>query len=368
MIRTTILLALAVLLVGCTRQQSRTGLSQSKKELPPPYGASPPGSIPPKPVSNLSPLGMASADPARMSPDEPVLIPPKARGVVPSDPTDPPTDAAFPPFKRRPEPRPDSLPSPFAPNGNSMPATGGTAMQPAAKGLAQLKDLLAVSGAAWKVTDTYEATLTRREINPKGQLNNEVLIFQFRRDPMSVYTRNIDGGGKGREVLYNPGKHGDKMYVKLGEGDSKLVKPGFIAPPISPDDPKVKEKARYSIRDAGFGRTLSTIGAVVAKIEAGQAPADSLVFHGEVKRDEYAYPLVGITHKLRRGDDPLMPAGGARYYFFDLKKGSPSYGMPVLVIANDASDKEVEYYLFAKVHSPARLTDADFNPARLEKK
>jgi len=241
-------------------------------------------------------------------------------------------------------------------------------MQPAVKGLAQVKDLLAVSAVAWKATDTYEATLTRREINPKGQSNSEVLIFQFRREPMSVYTRNIDGGGKGREVIYNPGKHGDKMYVKLGEGDSKLVKAGFIAPPISPDDPKVKEKARYSIREAGFGRTLTTLSAVVAKIEAGQAPADSLVFHGEVKRDEYAYPLVGITHKLRRGDDPLMPAGGARYYFFDLKKGSPSYGMPVLVIAIDPNGKEMEYYLFVKVHSPARLTEADFNPARLEKK
>ena len=105
----------------------------------------------------------------------------------------------------------------------------------------------------------------------------------------------------------------------------------------------------------------------MAKIADGKAPADSLTYEAEVTRPEYLYPLAGLTHKLRPGDDPLLPNGGTRSYYFDMKKGSQSYGMPVLIIATDAAGKEVEYYLFEKIKSPAGLTDADFDPARLGK-
>ena len=238
----------------------------------------------------------------------------------------------------------------------------------AAKNLGELKALLTTANAAWKATDNYSATLTRRELNPAGDLNSEVLLFQFRREPMSVYTLNVSESGKGREVVYNPTKHGDKLYVMLGQGDNRLMKAGFIAPPVSPDDPRVKEKARYSIRDAGLGRTVGALTAAVAKLEAGKVPPDSIVYNGEVKRDEYPHPLVGVTHKLRPGDDPLLPAGGTRLYFFNMKKDAPGFGLPVLVIATDPAGKEAEYYLFEKLISPAGLTDADFDPARLKKK
>jgi hypothetical protein len=367
MIRIFAFLALAVLLAGCSRYHSRAQgpFATPKKEPPPPYGAISPGSTANKPIANQSPLGIASTDPTTPpKTDEPSLIPPKAGVDSTSD--DP---NAFPPFKRKPQPQP--LPSPFVPkeSPNEPPITPKTPGEPKpAKDLAQLKELLATAETAWKAVTTYEATLTRRELNPKGQVNSEVLLFQFRRDPMSIFTRNIGGSGKGREVVYNPGKHGDKMYIMIGEGDSPLAKAGFIAPPLSPDDRKVTDKARYSIRDAGFGRNINELKAVVAKIEAGKFPVEVIAFHGSGKRAEYTTPLVGITHKLRVGDDPLMPTGGTRQYFFDMTKESPSYGMPVLVVATDPNGKEAEYYLFEKVRSPANLIEADFNPARLGKK
>ena len=134
----------------------------------------------------------------------------------------------FPPFKRRPEPKSGSLPSPFAPK--DQPEETGQAAVPNAKNLTDVKALLAAANATWRATDTLEGVLTRREINPKGQLNSEVLVFQYRREPMSVFTRNIGGSGKGREVVYNPGKFGDKMYVMLGEGDSKLARRPGLSP------------------------------------------------------------------------------------------------------------------------------------------
>jgi hypothetical protein len=69
---------------------------------------------------------------------------------------------------------------------------------------------------------------------------------------------------------------------------------------------------------------------------------------------------------LRPGDDPVMPLGGTRLYFFDLRAGSSTYGMPLLVIATDSMGQEVEYYFFEKVKLPANLTDAHFDPARLK--
>jgi hypothetical protein len=363
MIRTSALLGLALLLAGCSRMHTRAQgpFERPAKAPPPPYGSVAPMTAN-KPLANQSPLGIASAEPAPPStPDDPRLIPPKPSADASAN--------ALPPFKRRPEPQPGSLPSPFAPKETAPKELPTTPVKPApaAKEVAELKDLLATVNATVRSIDTLEATLTRREINPKGHLNSEVLVFQYRREPMSVFTRNIGGSGKGRELVYNPGKFGDKMHVMLGEGDSKLVKAGFIAPPISPDDPRATEKARYSIRDAGFSRSTGVLAAAVAKMAEGKAPADSIVYEGEVTRSEYMHPLIGVTHKLRPGEDAHFPNGGTRFYYFDMKKGSPSFGLPVLITATDAAGKEVEYYLFEKVKSPANLTNADFDPARLGK-
>jgi hypothetical protein len=326
MTRTLTILLLAVLLVGCSRFQSYQGpFSKPTKEPPPPYGAVPPVAAP-RPTAGQSPLGFAAADNAPAPPSgEPSLIPPDVSG----------------------------------------PATAA-APTPAARNLADLKALVAAATAAWKAIDTYETVQTRRELNPKGQINNETVFIQFRREPMSVYVLNVGESGKGRETIYNPTKFEDKLHVKLGKGDP-FPGAGFVAPPISPDDRRVKEKARYSIREAGFIRMINALGAAVGRLEAGKIPADALTYDGEVRRDEFPFAVTGVTHKLRPGDDPLMPVGGTRQYFFDTRKGSPAFAMPVLVTAIDSSQQETEYYLFEKVKQPANLTDAEFDPARIRK-
>jgi hypothetical protein len=345
MARTTALVALAVLITGCSQFPREGPFAKPKRDIPPPYGSVPPP--PSKPVGGLSPLGMSAADPASpLSPEDHALIPPKLgplvqAGGVPKAPAQVPIAQ---PVK-----------------------TAALVPDPAEKNLADLKSLVARANQSWGAVTTVEAQLTRREINPQKQLNSEVLLIQFRREPMSVYTRNLGESGKGREVVYNPGAFGDKLHVKLGEGDHKLMKAGFLAPPVSPDDPRVKEKARYSIRDAGFGRPIGGLAAAVKKVETGQLPRESVTFNGEVQRDEYPYPLVGVTVRLAPGDDPLFPSGGTRQYCFDMKSGSTGYGLPVLVMAYDAAGKEAEYYLYEKVKNPANLTDTSFNPARLGK-
>lgn len=358
---------LVALLAGCTRYHSRAQgpfARASDKELPPPYGTTN------KPVTNQSALAFGAPVPvAPSNGDERSVVPSRGAAPVASEP--PPVELddpnAFPPFRKKTEPK--TLPSPFVPKDSGTAKTPATDKQPApAKGLAELKAVLATANAAWKALDTFEGTLTRREINPQGAPTSEVVLFQFRREPMAVFTRTISEKGKGREIVYNPSKHDDKLHVMVGAGDHPLFKAGRVLPGVSPDSPLVKEKSRYSIRDTGFGKHLTRIGDTVAKVEAGKLPAEALAFQGEVKREEYAYPLTGVTHNLRAGDDPLLPTGGTRTYFFDLKEKSASYGLPVLIVTTESNGKETEYYLFEKIKNPANLTDADFNPDRLGKK
>lgn len=352
MTRTFALLSLVTLLAGCTRYHSRAQGPFAKPVLEPPVAA--------KPVTNQSPLGMSSAKPpGATDPGERSVVPPKSD--APAGAALPDADPeAFPPFRKR-EPK-APLPSPFAPKTDAPKSD-----TPAKGGLTELKALVATANAAWKGVDTIEAQLTRREINPQGAATSEVVQFQYRREPMSVHTHTISESGKDREVLYSPAKHGDKIYLKIGKGDERaFLKVGSVLD-VSPDNAMVKEKARYSIRDASIGKSATRLADTVAKIEAGKLPADALLYLGPVKRDEYAYPLTGVTLAMKPGDDPLFPNGGTRHFYFDLKEKSPSFGLPVLTFATDDKGKEAEYYLFEKVKSPADLTDAHFDPKRLKK-
>ena len=358
MTRTLTLLLLVALLGGCSRYHSRAQGPFGKSETPPPYGT------PSKPVGNQSPLDITSTTPVTKSAvDERSVVPSRADmpapvSVLPEADTD-----GFPPLRKRPEPK--TLPSPFAPKSD---APKSDTPAPAGKGLADVKALVATASAAWKGVDTLEATVTKREVNPQGAATSEVVLFQFRREPMSVFTRTTSESGKGREMIYSPAKHGDKLYIMVGQGDHKLLKAGTVLPGVSPDDSRVKEKARYSVRDTGLGKNAARLTDAVAKVEAGKLPADALTYLGPVKRDEYPHPLTGVTLAMRPGDDPLFPNGGTRTYFFDLKEKSPSFGLPVLTFATDAKGNEAEYYLYERVKSPADLTDAHFNPDRLGKK
>jgi hypothetical protein len=352
-------------------------------------------SIPAPPVPNNSPLVLGTpVQPYASALDENSIIPPRppesirlasADNVPASIPTrgidyidD--SAAAFPPFRRRnPDPQSDQLPSPFAPNkepSNVIPA-GGITKPPslpvlpsgpssAALNIAEVKKLAAYAAEKWAKVDTYEAVVTRKELSPAKEFTEDVVLYQYRKEPMSVFIRNIGESCKGREVVYNAKT--DKIHVMLGDGDVKFLPAGFKVPPVSPDDPRVKEKSRYSIREAGYGTPINKVASWVAKAESGKIPPDALTFLGPVNRKEYPYPLLSVSLKLRPGDESMMPSGGTRQWFFDPKPESSSFGWPVLIIATEPNGKEVEYYLFEKVKLQIPLTDGDFAPERFGKK
>jgi len=397
--RSIAFLALTLLLVGCTRYSSRANGPFARK-----FKSDPTAPIPAGPAANNSPLTMGSnAQPEPPQPPGKDLVIP-ARATAPTTPTTPgdiipaggyiPDDAAGFPPKRRPEPQPGELPSPFAPKDAppvllppQRPApqvpqqppqpTQQPAPQPArpvaespqaaaARHIAEVKKLTAAANAKWNTVDTYESVVTRRELSPTKVMTEDVVFYQFRKDPMAVYIRNVSESGKGREILYNPSKHGDKIYAIVGHGDENfLFKVGARAPAVSPDMPLVKDKSRYSIREAGYATPINRVAAYTAKVESGKLPADALTYLGVGSRQEFSRPVAGVQLKLRPGDDPLLPNGGTRQWFYDRDPDSPSYGLPLLIIATEPNGKEVEYYLFEKLKFNTNYPESDFSPDRI---
>ncbi len=411
MTRTFALLALLTLLVGCTRYGTRANGPFARHNRAEPNGST---AIPPGPAANISPLALASDTRPQAQPYSGDLIPPRQQeplpegfgrgaGIDPAGGFPSPVDSSFPP-RRRTSPTPEQLPSPFAPKEAPqatppLPATpefprndpiakapiptrtpaitptptpapaGISPPNAAGQNLAEVKKLVATAAERWAKVDTYEALVSRKELSPKKIMNNDVVVYHYRKEPMAVYLRNIDEANAGRQIIYNPSQHGDKVYAIIGKGDANLLfKAGAKAPVVSPDMPLVKDKTRYSIREAGYGTPIARVAMWVGKVESGKIPADALTYLGPVTLPEFKQSVAGVKLILRPGDDVLLPKGGTRQWFYDINPESPAYGFPVLIIATEPDGKEVEYYLFEKLKFGVPFKDSDFSPERLDKK
>jgi hypothetical protein len=345
MTRNVVVVALLFLAVGCTRFGTNPAggpFARKPRTLPDPYSP-----VPPAPPATNSPLALAEATPGAVIPaggaDAPLVLP-KSRVDLPRE------------YR------------PFDKERSAAPPTTQSVSVPATAHVAEVKKLVQAATERWQSVNCYEATVTRRELAPNKKLTEDVVLYRFRKEPMALYMKNLGESGKGREILYYPSKHDDKIHSIIGKGDENfLLKVGDRAPAVSPDMPLVKSRTRYSIREAGHGTPIARLSQWVAKAESGKLPMENLTYLGEVQRKEYPYPLLGVQLVLRPNDDPLLPQGGTRQWYFDPKSDSPSHGFQVLIIATDPAGREVEYYLFEKVNFHVRLTDADFDPARLGK-
>jgi hypothetical protein len=229
-----------------------------------------------------------------------------------------------------------------------------------------LRQLLKTAQDRWATIHTYEAIAVRRELAPNKQRTYDRVFYLFRKEPFSVYMRNLDEANAGRELLYNPKQHGDKIYAIVGKADEGLLyKAGQRAPAVSPDFPMVKQKSRYSIREAGLGTPIQRVSQWLEKAERGQIPPQNLRFQPQVRRPECPDPLHLVELQLRPGDDPLFPQGGRRQWFFHANPQAETYALPILIRAVDADGQEVEYYWIERLQPNVHLTDADFHPDRL---
>ncbi len=214
--------------------------------------------------------------------------------------------------------------------------------------------------------DCYETRLTRREsINGKA-VPQEIIAFKFRKNPYSVRLKWLGQEGQGREVVYVQGQYAGKMYVMPTKQDSFPLPPMRMS--FMPDDSMVRSKTRHDIREAGLGESIKHLGETLDLIAKNPAQRNRLRYLGLVTRPEFVSPMEGIEETIPPRTEPLLPSGGKRVTFYDTGAQSVSKDMPVLVIAHDAANKEVEYYCFDRFLFPITLNNSDFDPEQIWKK
>jgi hypothetical protein len=235
------------------------------------------------------------------------------------------------------------LPTPLAPDAN----------------FASLRTLYRLAAERYASIDAYVARLRRREqVNGKDG-PEELLQFKWRKQPWSVYFRWLGTVGKGREVLYVRGQHDDLIHTLLAAGDMPLV-PAGKQMALAVDNFFVRAASRHPITEAGIGNSIDRFGTVLAAMERGQTRQGTMRYLGQMRRPEFARPMDAVEHVIPAGAEAALPRGGRRWILFDQQSR-----LPVLVITHDDRGHEVEYYCYDQLQFPVRLTDADFDPARL---
>jgi hypothetical protein len=229
--------------------------------------------------------------------------------------------------------------------------------RPPLESLDPLQRLYQQAAARYASIDSYIARLRRREQVNGRDKPEELLLFKFRKEPWSVYFKWLGKEGAGREVVYVRGRYGNSIHTLLAAGDMPFSPAGkHIA--LAPDNMFVRSASRHTISEAGIGNMVERFGRLVAAGEKDNFAR--LKYLGTASRPEYDHPLEGVEQIVSPGQDPHLPQGGRRYWYFD-----PMNQLPVFLITVDHTGHEVEYYCYDRLQYPAKLDDADFDPGRL---
>lgn len=255
--------------------------------------------------------------------------------------------------------QPSTLPPLEPPPPPIVPAGEQPVVTPPADPLGEVRRLHRAASERYAGLESYIARLRRREQVGGKDGPEEVMIFKFRKQPWSVHFKWLADPGKGREVVYVRGQHGDNIQTLTAAGDIPLMQAGFrIA--LAPNDPKVLARSRYPITEAGIGALVDRLGSVLGALDRGDPRAGKLTYLGPQPRPEFPAPLEAVEHIIPSGAEGPLPQGGRRLYCFDGHSG-----LPVLALTRDEKGREVEYYCYDRFLFDVRLDDDDFNPDKL---
>ncbi len=232
---------------------------------------------------------------------------------------------------------------------------------PTFNGASESDPLLAVyrRGYTWfQETDSFTCRMVRREVVSGKQHPEELMAFQYKKNPYSIHFKWLGQEGKGREVVYVEGKFDDKIQTRLAAGDIPFM-PAGKRMSFAVDNPLVRSASRHSVREASFGFMLSTVGTMLALQKEGNSKLGSIQYVGKIRRPDLGGEVEMVECKLAPGAEHTLPEGGRRLYAFD-----PVVGHPVLVQTFDSHGQEVEYYRYDRFFFKG-LEDSDFDPETL---
>jgi Protein of unknown function (DUF1571) len=225
----------------------------------------------------------------------------------------------------------------------------------------RLRTLYREAAERYAGINSYIVRLRRREQVNGRDRPEELLLVKFRKNPWSIYFKWLGKEANGREVVYVRGQYEDKIHTLLAAGDMPLMPAGKqIA--LAPDNALVRSSSRHSIHEAGIGSMIDHFGEVVAAAERA-GPRASTRYAGVLSRSELTAPCDVVDQSIPAGSEALLPRGGRRLWFFD----SSNTRFPVLLITQDETGHEVEYYCYDRFLFPVDLDDKDFDPSELWK-
>ena len=222
---------------------------------------------------------------------------------------------------------------------------------------ADLQALIRAAQERYDSIPNFTAKFLKREVVRGKLMATEEADYAFRKQPLSIYLYVTSPAGQGREVLYVAGRDRYRMHLVTGKGDHFFR---GVKTVMAIDDPRAKEKSRYCITEAQFGRTLSVLAQSLANGTATLKPNQY--------RPEFLGSFNAVEMQIAPGHDPQLPRGGIRTVYLGATPGTAEYLLPVLVQTWEPDGREVEYYRFTELKVPGGLTDADFDPARLGKR
>ncbi|MFL5341730.1 MAG: DUF1571 domain-containing protein [Gemmataceae bacterium] len=208
-----------------------------------------------------------------------------------------------------------------------------------------------------RTLNAYYVRIKRHEtINGKDE-PEEIILFKFRRAPLSIHCKWLGKEANGREIVYVKGQHDDKIQVLTGHGD--MLGAGRKMS-FSPDSALVRSNLRHPLTEASLGAVAVRFTNLIDAVEHGQHNMGSARYLGEQNRPEFPGPVEAVEQTVPPGLEPSLMKGGIRFYYFD-----PVLNMPTLVVTFDHNRHQVEYYCFDRLQGPVNLDDADFDPALL---
>jgi hypothetical protein len=204
--------------------------------------------------------------------------------------------------------------------------------------------------------DSYTLRLRRREVVGNQSRPEDVLFVKWRKEPWSVYCKWLGPEGKGRELVYVKGHYENAVHTVMTTGRMPFLqaRKRFKA---AADDVLLKSDSRYPVTEADLGALIKRFCALLDARERGDTPQVTLTYLGHVWRPEFKNMVKEVLQEIPPDQEPQLLRGGQRQWFFD-----PESHLPILIVTEDDTGREVEYHCYDCVMFPAYLTDNDFNP------
>ena len=233
----------------------------------------------------------------------------------------------------------------------ALTVLGAMALATATAGGATLPDdVLRAMADRYGAVQTYTARFVRQEVVDGVLHSREEAVLKFQR-PGRLYLRWIDGPPRGREILFVPGRDGDRVLVHEPRGMA-----GFFTALMAPDSERVLRESRHPVTDVGIGRLVALI--------------DDNVERARRHRDVRVADLGTFADggRARRRLELHFAQGASRPYYADrvVVAIDVELGLPTGITAFNADQRLLALYDYRDVRLNVPLDAHDFDPANPE--